>query len=205
MNVKNCIIVGAGALHFKRPLPDADLIIAADGGYACLPAMGLCADIVVGDWDSLGVPPDHHNVITLPKNKDESDMMAAIKYGLAKGCAVFHLYGGTGGRFDHTLANVQCLAYLAYRDARGFLYDETSVTTVIRNGSITFGAGHTGTVSVFALSDTAAGVSIGGLQYELTDATLTNANPLGLSNAFVGQPARVSARDGMLAIVYSIP
>ncbi len=49
----------------------------------------------------------------------------------------FHLYGGTGGRrLDHTLANLQTLLYLRRRGARGYLYDNDFVWTVIENETI---------------------------------------------------------------------
>lgn len=39
-------------------------------------------------------------------------MMAAIRIGLLEGCQEFRIYGGMGGRLEHTLANLQCLIYL---------------------------------------------------------------------------------------------
>lgn len=68
---------------------------------------------MLGDFDSLPAAPNHPHVIVLNKEKDDTDMLAAIHEGLGQGYLTFRIYGGTGGRFDHTLANLQCLAYLA--------------------------------------------------------------------------------------------
>lgn len=47
-------------------------------------------------------------------------------------------YGATGGhRLDHTLANLQSLAFLRRHGARGYLYDDNFVYTVIENEHLT--------------------------------------------------------------------
>ena len=48
---------------------------------------------------------------TCRPEKDDSDMMLAVKEGIARGYEDFVLLGATGGRFDHTLANLQTVAY----------------------------------------------------------------------------------------------
>lgn len=66
--------------------------------------------------------------------------MLAIKYGLKEGYRTFHLYGGTGGRPDHTLANLQALGFLAQAGATGYLYGKSYLFTALRNGSLTLPA-----------------------------------------------------------------
>ena len=74
--------------------------------------------------------------------------------------------------------------------------------TAVTNGEIHFSAAQTGTVSVFCLSEPAKGISLEGLQYPLTDAELTPDFPLGVSNSFLGRPARVSVQDGTLLLLW---
>lgn len=202
--MKTCLIAGAGPLFGPIPSPaDGGLIIAADGGYAHLWRVGLRPDLVIGDFDSLPEKPEHPHVTELARDKDDTDMLAAVKYGLEQGCQVFHIYGGTGGRLDHTMANVQVLAYLARHGARGVLHGEGFAVTCVRNGEMTFDRSRQGTISVFAHSDTAQGVCLEGLKYELRDATLTNGCPLGVSNEFAGTDSRVSVRDGTLIVMWA--
>ena len=105
--------------HAFVPNP-GDLVIAADGGYAHL--HGIQADLVVGDFDSLGFIPAGESVVRHPAEKDDTDTMLAVKTGLERGETEFHIYGGMGGRrTDHTVANFQALLYLARRGARGWL------------------------------------------------------------------------------------
>lgn len=199
-----CFIVGAGAVDPELSLlvGESDLLIAADGGWRAVERMGLVSHLVVGDFDSLGQRPDHPNTVVLPTVKDDTDMHAAIKLGLERGYTRFALYGGTGGRLAHTLANLQLLDGLARQDCRGFLVGDGTVATAIHNGEVEFPAHMTGYLSVFCASGTAAGVTLSGLKYELTEAELTGSFPLGVSNEFKGEPARVAVVDGTLLVLW---
>ena len=62
----SCYVVGAGEMYGQPPAPEpGDFVIAADGGFGYLTAQGIRADLVVGDFDSLGTLPEHANVIRL--------------------------------------------------------------------------------------------------------------------------------------------
>ena len=72
--------------------------------------------------------------------------------------------------------------------------------TVLVNDSFSFLP--EGYVSVFALSERAEGVTLSGLKYTLTDATLTNDYPIGVSNEGMGERATVSVRSGALYLLF---
>ena len=127
-------------------------------------------------------------------------MMLAIKEGLARGETDFRLYGGVGGRTDHTIANLQGLLYLAERGAQGWLYGDRERFTAICCGELCLPARERGIVSVFCMGADAQGVTIEGGQYTVHDAVLTASFPLGVSNHFVGNPVRVSVTQGSLLI-----
>ena len=196
-----CHIVGASpflALPIIRK--PGDLIIAADGGYSYLEQQHITPDCIVGDFDSLSEIPKHNHIITFPKEKDDTDMGLAIEAGIDKGYRYFYLYGGTGGRLDHTLANIQLLACLADQNKQGFLLDETTVITVIRNTSLSLPERESGIISVFSFHKEAKGVTLLGLKYPLTNATVTNLHPIGVSNEFTGKPATVTVAEGTLIV-----
>ena len=198
-----CYIVGAGGFHDRGFTPGAgDFVIAADGGYRVLTERGTPMDLVVGDFDSMGVRPDHPKVVDLPVEKDDTDTMAAIRLGWDRGYRTFRLYGGTGGRVDHTLANLQSLVWLSTRGGRGFLVGENWTAAAITDGSMDFPADRRGTLSVFCQGDRAEGVTLEGLKYPLKDAVLTCDFPLGVSNSFTGAESRVSVEKGTLLLVW---
>ncbi len=205
MENKVCYLFGAGDFFgINQEISSDDTVIAVDGGYRVLEKLGITPDYIVGDFDSLGVVPAGGNVTVLPSEKDVTDMFTAINLGAEKGCVFFHIYGGTGGRLDHTIANIQLLKYFAERGITLFIHGDGFVLTAVRNGRITL-TGETGSyVSVFSLSDVSEGVCLKGLKYELENHTLTSSFPLGVSNEFTGQTAEISVQNGVLAVYYTI-
>ena len=199
-----CYVVGAMSLSLSlRPCPaPGDYVIAADRGYDSLMAYGVTPDLVVGDFDSLGEVPNHPNVIQLPAEKDDTDMVFALRQGLDLGYRRFVMLGGVGGRLEHTLGNLQLLDWLASQGAQGFLAGEKTVATAVRNGTLTFPAAMSGYLSVLCNSGTARGVTLRGLKYPLERYTMTGSFPLGVSNQFLGQPASVSVEDGCLLLLW---
>lgn len=199
---KTCIIVGANEIKNNIEVPEHSYVIAADGGYAQLLAQGIEADLVVGDFDSLGHIPQHKYVVKHPTEKDDTDTMLAAKIGLEKGFHDFVIYGGLGGRWDHSIANIQLLIYLATHKARGILVESDTRISAICNDEIHFNEAYQGMISVFSANSKALGVDIQGLKYELNNATLTNKFPLGASNEFIGKKSKISVDDGVLIVVW---
>lgn len=200
---KICYIVGAGedcGLDFTPR--DEDLVIAADGGYATLKKAGLRPHMVIGDFDSLGAAPAGEQVITLPAVKDVTDTWAAIDCGLKQGYDTFYLYGCTGGRVEHTLANLQTAAALAEQGKRCVIFGKDRVMTAICAETVCFSQHCEGFLSVFAFTNCCEGVTLKGLKYELENARLTNRFPLGVSNEFLGQNASVTVASGIAVLVY---
>ena len=201
-----CVIFGAGTeFPDKLELPDGEkFIIAADGGLKKLNELGILPDHTVGDLDSLDKAPDGDEFTLLPHVKDTTDTFEAVRIGSEHGCGEFHIYGGTGGRLDHTLANIQLAGMLSQRGQAAFIYGHGYVLTAVTNGKIKLPQRKSGFVSVFAHSDECAGVDIKGLMYETNAVTLKNNFALGVSNEFIGKEAEISVKHGTLIIYYEI-
>lgn len=201
-----CHIVGAG--EFTGELIETgheDYIIAADRGYKALTDLGIIPDLTVGDFDSLGYIPDVPSLIRHPVEKDDTDMMLAVRYGFDKGCDTFLLYGALGGRLDHTIANLQLLSYISKRGGKAFLIGRSITASAVTNGNIHFKSEASGIISVFSFGEKAEGVYLTGLRYPLTDATLLCDFPLGVSNEFTGVDSCVEVKKGTLTVLWYGP
>lgn len=211
MKTGTCYIFGAGERSSCDILLSADdFVIAADGGFDYLETLGLRADVVLGDFDSVISNDLPSDILRYPAEKDDTDMMLAIKLGLEKGYREFAIFGGLGGRFDHTLANVQALSYLSKKGAVGTLYSDTYAIRVVSDGTISFGkedsANRVGNIcSIFSLSDVSVNVTIHGFKYETEDMTVSNSFPIGVSNEFTGKKAYVHVQKGTVAVFWNLP
>ena len=63
----------------------------------------------------------------------------------------------SGGRLDHSLANIQALTYLARLGCQGILAGRNENLTVVQNGQLRFLPGAKGYLSVFCLDNAAEG------------------------------------------------
>lgn len=209
MAAKKCIVIGAGDLTVGAVnVGEEDLVIAVDGGINYCGILEVEPDIILGDFDSVNEAqreailamkeqaPDR--VIALKPEKDDTDMLAALKMGLKMGYDYFLIYGATGGRLEHTLANIQCLLYLKNHDAVGYLMDGSGMIFVMKNEEVKLRDNLEGYFSLFCLGKEAKGVTIKGMKYELEDYTMTNDFPIGVSNEFIGKEASISVVDGEL-------
>lgn len=207
--MKNCILVGGGNFceqEFKRCREEFAVsqeeytVVAVDGGYEYIKDVSEVA-CIVGDFDSLGYVPD--NIPTVKHNpiKDYTDMSLAVEYMIEKGYDNFIIFGGLGGRLDHTLANLQ-MAYGFFKENKiciNFVDSDHEVrfikdTFVVRNAK----AGDTFSLFTF---DKCSGVNVSGAKYNLKNHTFTNTFPLGVSNEFLGGECMIQVKEGVLIYV----
>lgn len=207
-----CILVGAGEEPTERiRVTEKDYLIAVDGGYDYCRKHQLTPDYILGDFDSLSEENREvvrkaadGNVKTLPVCKDDTDMLAAIRHGLELGYGRFEIYGGCGKRFDHTIANIQCLIFLKRQGVAASLYSNREKMYLISNEKVVLDAQENGFFSLFALQKVVSGVTIRGAKYEVSDAELTDDYPIGVSNEFVGCKVEICVKDGLLLLVHSL-
>ena len=212
MNAGNCILIGAGDLTISEiPVGENDLCIAVDGGYEYCKLLEITPDYILGDFNSIGekeaenvaqiAKTEEDKVIILPVEKDDTDMLAAIKLGLSEGYQSFRIYGGMGGRMEHTIANIQCLLYLKEHNAVGYLMDGTGMILVAKEEEISFQESLEGYMSLFSMGDKAL-VSIENMKYNLSEQEITNSFPIGISNEFIyGSKGKVTVHKGAVVII----
>lgn len=180
-----------------------DLMICADAGYRAAVAHGFQPDLTVGDFDSMPDVTPEGEVLRLPVHKDDTDMVVCLKEGRARGYREFVIGGCLGGRFDHTIACLQCAADCAARGESAWLSDERNRVTVLAPGSYRFPAAVGCKLSLLAYSPEVHGVTLRGTLWELSNAVLTSRYPLGCSNEWTAEAAELSFTEGNLIVCIS--
>ncbi|HIZ17253.1 MAG TPA: thiamine diphosphokinase [Firmicutes bacterium] len=210
-----------------------DFIICADGGRCHAEKMGIIPDVILGDFDSspemadgdienvfsakqIENLDDFNNrnigaklltkpeIIRLPAEKDDTDTAAAIKLGLDRGCREFYIFGGIGGRIDHTIGNIVLLKYLADNGCRGIIVGDNAEMSMIKDGSVELKRKKYKYLSVLAFGGDAESVTLSGVKYPLQDYNLANNYPLGVSNEITEDTAQISVNRGTLLIIQTM-
>ena len=206
--MNRCVIVGGGEIkdfrYVRRQLYESDYIISADLGYAHCTSMGLIPHLALGDFDSYrGDIAKECEVLRYPVEKNDTDTRLAVKEALKRGYREILMFGMTGGRLDHTLANIQTLVYGTNRGATLCICDKNCWITAVPGGkSISVPWREECSLSVFSYTEKSSGVNLENVHYPLHNAVLESEFPLGVSNHFLpGQEAVISVEKGMLIVV----
>lgn len=199
-----CCIITGGEFYLPPQAKNADFVIACDKGYEYALRGNITPNLVVGDFDSSPKPDENgFKIKTLPCEKDDTDTMVAVKEALARGYKIINIYCAFGGRCDHFIANLQAACYAVRSGAKVRITGLYEDFYVFSNSSMTLKKQKGRSLSLFALSDKCTGVSVSGAKWELSNATLTSAYPVGVSNEWVLGEVEITAGEGVLAVVSS--
>lgn len=171
-------------------------VICADGGRKQAEAAGLVPDWYVGDSDSGGWPEGLPHV-TLPSEKDVTDLEMAVDLALEQGWTELILCGCTGGRLDHFLGNVHLLEKIAGQGGTGILADPDNEFRFFGPGCQTFRrlSGYT-YFSLVPLDEALEGVTLTGAKYPLDHAWVPRQTTLGISNEFREDQVTLACEGG---------
>jgi thiamine pyrophosphokinase len=186
-----CVLVGGHV----RPTPRlvrqvaGARVIAADNGMAHAEALGLAAELWVGDFDS--APPDlmarHADVAreVHPPAKDASDSELAVDAAVRRGAREIVLAGGFGGQSDHALSHVMLAVKLAREGLAAMVTsgDEEAYPLIPGRHRLDLPVGSR--VSLVALSEFGA-LSLTGVQWPLDRRHVLFGSTLTLSNVVTG-------------------
>ncbi len=204
--MNTCIIISGGEFH---PFPDNleyDYVIACDHGYDYALKLGIVPDLILGDFDSCDFDKENVTDIpieTFPICKDDTDTMLAIKKALSLGYRNIVIVCALGSRFDHSLANIQSMAYVAEHGGTCELFGKGEHLMTLCNCSVKLPYKESCSLSLFSLTDRCEGVSISGSSYDCENVTFTNTFPLGVSNKWNEAVVTVSVKSGILLTVES--
>lgn len=200
-----CVIIGGGdctADILKKYISPDDFVICADGGYDMAYEAKISVDLLIGDFDSIKRIPESVDKITLPVEKDVTDCLAAFNEGIKHGFKSFVLFGGTGGRFEHTFANISLMADASKSGVAFEIVDDKHIFRSITDSLLKIKRKDNQQVSVFAYGGNASGVTLKGFHYPLDNFTLDPFyGALGTSNDIIDDYGEITVRNGTLIII----
>jgi len=202
------LILAGGEVHAKgrwlARLPEANLVIAADGGLRHARTLGVTPNLLVGDLDSVtqaerdawpNLPTQIH-----PTDKDALDLELALDAARERGATEVWIAGAFGGRLDQTLAAATIAEAYNVKGLRIALLDGLSEVYPLATGqSWRVDLPRGTTFSLLALSERAR-LDVRGAKYTLSNEELRRGSGVGVSNESQGS-VHVDVHEGSVLLV----
>ena len=182
-------------------------IIAIDGGANHLYKMGIKADYIAGDLDSIDKEvfekSKEHGIeyYKYPCKKNETDSELGIILAIELGNMCIDIYAALGGRIDHELSNIGLLYYILKKGVYPRIISETEDIYILENDEMAIEGKKGDIVSVIPFKGDANGVTLRDLEYPLEEFDLEYSTPRGISNVMLNDECHINVRDGCLLIV----
>jgi thiamine pyrophosphokinase len=184
-----------------------DWVICADGGANWARTFGIIPNKVIGDMDSISEDERSYwekmgaSFCLSPPEKDFTDTYLALDIARQEGGGDIAIWGGTGSRLDHTLANIFSAARFT-DEGMNIRFESPTATIYLVKDSLLLKGQIGDTVSVLAIGGRATGVSLAGFKYPLEDAVVETDKPIGVSNIITGDEPLVQVTSGILAVFH---
>ena len=190
----------------RARIAGAALTIAADAGAQRLAELGLRADLLTGDFDSLS-PAERAaaeragaTVVPHPDPQQITDGAAALRLAASREPDAIVVLGAHGGeRLDHSLGNLlgtfdPAWAHIPITVVHG--WNEAVPLHAGGRAGITFAGASGDYVSVLAFSERVR-VRTRGLRWPLDDAVITRGDSTAISNELTGERGGVDLLEGV--------
>ena len=188
-----------------------DKVIAVDGGLSAANLLNIYPDSIIGDFDTVSEElvksyeeECRATIIRLNPIKDDTDTQYAIKHAMSIGAKEVHIIGGTGGRFDHSLANVFMLKMAYEQDVKVYMYDKINKIHVIDDlVHLKKDPMYDKKISFIQLEGPALGVTLKGFKYNVSEFDFDTSKEyrIGVSNEFARDEAEVLIEKGTFIVI----
>lgn len=200
-----CVIVGGADIRnydlIRENLRDDDYMVFCDSGLKHLERLRVRPGLVVGDFDSHENPHLDVETIVLPREKDDTDTVYAVREAVKRGFDDFLLIGVVGARLDHTLGNLSILLYLDSLGKKGCIIDDHSEMEIVSRAPVSV-CDRYPYFSLLNITGCAKGITVTGAKYPLNGGEITCEYQYGISNEVLpGQTAQVSVDCGKLLLI----
>ena len=212
MERKKAFIYTGGTVfdEYVTEKPEAgDLIIAADAGYLTAQKMGITPDVLLGDFDTLGVEniPDGIECLRVPAEKNDTDTQLAVQVAIERGAKEIVIVGGLSGRLDHTLSTLAILEDLWERKndrIYATLTDGKNRVRFLRNSGTILPRSQYRYFSLIAVDPLVKGITLEGCKYPLKNGRISRRHQWAVSNEITGNCTLIEIRRGGVWVIESM-
>lgn len=203
--MKRCVIVGGAEImdyeFIRGYLRPDDYLVYCDSGLKHEEFLEAAPALIVGDFDSYENPNLEIETIVLPRIKDDTDTVFAVKEALARDFDEFLLIGVVGARLDHTLCNVSLLLMLDGMGKKAKIVDDYSEMEIVSTSEASV-SDDWPYFSLLNITGEAEGIFVENAKYELQDAEIACEWQYGVSNEpLPGKTATIRVGKGKLLLI----
>lgn len=186
--------------------------MGVDRGTQLIMEAGIQPDLAVGDFDSINAEEWTVLEEKVPRmrrfkpEKDETDMELALVYALEEQPETVRVFGATGGRLDHFLANAFLIAaFKRQHPSVSFeLIDVTNQLTVHLPGNYQVIKDRCKPyISFIPAFGGAGGLTLHGFKYPLENRDIPAGSSLCISNELIQETGHFSFEKGILMMIRS--
>lgn len=186
--------------------------VGIDRGVFFLLSAGIKPAMAFGDFDS--VTPEEmaeieKEVAELKRfkpEKDETDMELALNWAIAQKPESISIFGATGGRLDHLMANVQLLIKPIIQgvDIQTEIIDTNNILFIKKPGSYNLDRlDDFKYISFLPATPFVSGITLENFKYPLKDCHIPMGSTLCISNELIRDHGTFSFSEGILLVVRS--
>ncbi|MCP9311832.1 thiamine diphosphokinase [Liquorilactobacillus satsumensis] len=208
------LLVGGPVCEWPEQLFEdqkAALWVGADRGALRLVKHGIKPALAIGDFDSSSpaerklVFANSQQVVTAKAQKDDTDTELALKLIFKQfDCERINIYGATGGRLDHFLANLFCVLRPPFDQflEKIYLYDRFNTVRFFKPGVHWLKKEEDKKYLAFIPLTAVKALELFDEKYRLSQTDFTH--PISLaSNEFIGETGKFSFSSGVVCVIQS--
>ncbi|MCJ8006221.1 thiamine diphosphokinase [Lederbergia wuyishanensis] len=192
--------------HYPRDI----VWIGVDRGVYYLLENGIKPDYSVGDFDSVSDEEwsfIEHNIQGFKKvlpEKDETDMELALMWAVQEEPEQIKIFGATGGRLDHFMANALMLSQFQNPNIKIEMIDKQNSLSLYYPGHYRVERdSEKKYISFIPLTKEIIDLSLTGFKYPLINRTVEFGSSLCISNELIKQSGNFSFKKGILLMIRS--
>jgi thiamine pyrophosphokinase len=210
MKINRVIIFSNGLLDplFLQEIKSTDFIIGADRAAFWLLQHHIIPDLAVGDFDSTTqkelslVKKESKKIILFSSKKDFTDTELAINQAIKLKPKKVVIYGATGTRLDHSLANIFLLEKLSKYNIISSIKDLYNEIFLVKDTFKLKNNKNFPFISILPLTNSIT-ISLSGFVYNLNHQKIIQGQSLGVSNEVIKKISRIVIHQGKAIVIKS--